>query len=52
MGCLSNDDSCYPNEFPVHGVTIARPFALGVHEVTFAQWGACKVPHGPHLPWW
>ena len=46
MGCLSNDGSCYPDEFPVHGVTIARPFALGVYEVTFAQWDACVAAGG------
>ena len=46
MGCLSNDGSCYPDEFPVHGVTIARPFALGVYEVTFAQWEACVAAGG------
>ena len=28
-------------ERPVHEVTIARPFAVGVHEVTFAEWDAC-----------
>jgi formylglycine-generating enzyme required for sulfatase activity len=28
-------------EQPVHRVTIARPFALGVHEVTVAEWQAC-----------
>ena len=28
MGCLSNDDACFSDEKPVHGVTIGRPFAL------------------------
>ncbi len=46
MGCLSNDGSCSPDEFPVHGVTIARPFALGVYEVTFVQWDACVAAGG------
>ena len=40
MGCLSNDDSCYETEFPVHEVTI-RSFALSKYEVTSAQWDAC-----------
>ena len=41
MGCLSNDDACFSDEKPDHEVTIARAFALGVREVTFAQWDAC-----------
>ena len=28
-------------EKPPHKVTIAKPFAIGRHEVTFAQWDAC-----------
>lgn len=28
-------------EFPVHEVTIPRPFAVSKHAVTFAQWDAC-----------
>lgn len=32
-----------PNEGPVHPVTIAYPFALGVHEVSFDQWDACRA---------
>ena len=41
MGCLSSDDSCLDNEKPVHEVSIGQPFALWVHEVTFAEWDAC-----------
>ncbi|MBK7956048.1 MAG: SUMF1/EgtB/PvdO family nonheme iron enzyme [Candidatus Accumulibacter sp.] len=29
------------NEGPPHKVTIARPFAVGQNEVTFAEWDAC-----------
>ena len=29
------------DERPVHRVTIARPFAVGVYEVTFGEWDAC-----------
>ena len=29
------------NERPVHPVTIARPFAVGVYEVMFGEWDAC-----------
>ena len=28
-------------ERPVHGVTVAKPFAIGRFEVTFQQWDAC-----------
>ena len=28
-------------ERPQHPVTIAAPFAVGIHEVTFAEWDAC-----------
>ncbi len=31
----------YNNEGPAHRVTIARPFAMGVYEVTFDEWRAC-----------
>ena len=31
----------YESERPVHRVTFARPFAVGVYEVTFAEWDAC-----------
>ena len=34
------------NEKPVHRVTIARPFAVGVYEVTFAEWDACESDGG------
>ena len=29
------------SEGPVHRVTIGQPFAVGVYEVTFAEWEAC-----------
>ncbi len=38
-------------EKPVHGVSIARPFYLGIDEVTFAQWDACVAEGGcSHRP--
>ena len=46
MGCLSNDDDCSIYEQPVHEVTLARPFALSVYEVTFAEWDACVAAGG------
>ncbi len=32
-------------EQPQHRVTIARPFAVAIHELTFSQWDACAT-HG------
>ena len=40
MGCVSGQ-GCGDNEYPVHRVTIGAPFAVGVYEVTFAEWEAC-----------
>ena len=45
MGCVSGQ-GCYDNEYPVHRVTISAPFAVGVHEVTFAEWDACVAAGG------
>ena len=42
MGSTSGAD----DERPVHEVTIARQFAVGVHEVTFAEWDACVSDGG------
>ena len=36
MGCLS-ETRCSRDELPVRDVTITAPFAIGVHEVTFAE---------------
>lgn len=36
MGSSNND-----REKPVHEVTIGSPFAIGLHEVTFAEWDQC-----------
>jgi formylglycine-generating enzyme required for sulfatase activity len=33
--------SRYDHEAPVHRVSIARPFAIGRREVTFAEWDKC-----------
>lgn len=39
---MGSPDSVYVSgERPVHRVTIAQPFAVGVYEVTFAEWEAC-----------
>ncbi len=38
-----------PDEEPVHKVTIAKPFAVGKFEVTFAEWDACVAAGGCQL---
>jgi formylglycine-generating enzyme required for sulfatase activity len=41
MGCSpSNTNACFPQESPVHSVTLTQPFYLGRYEVTQAQWTA------------
>ena len=45
MGCLSNDGDCSGDEKPVHEVTVARPFALSVHEVTFEDYDRFAYPN-------
>ncbi len=41
----------YGVEEPVHDVRIGRAFAVGIHEVTFAEWDACVAAGGcPHRP--
>jgi formylglycine-generating enzyme required for sulfatase activity len=50
MGAPASDKIADENERPVTTVRIAAPFALGVTEVTVAEWaechkqGACRVP--------
>src|SRR5690349_21141978 len=34
------------NEGPQHTVTIRKPFAVGIYDVTFDQWGACVAGGG------
>lgn len=33
------------DEGPMHEVTFDRPFAIGLYEVTFAEWDACTAAH-------
>ena len=41
MGCSPSDAwACLGHEFPVHTVTISKPFYLGRYEVTQGQWTA------------
>ena len=46
MGSPVPEDGREVHERPVHRVTIARPFAVGVYEVTFDEWYACVVDDG------
>ena len=46
MGAPESEAGSSNQERPVHGVTIAAPFALGVYEVTFAEWDACVAAGG------
>ncbi|MDD9857148.1 MAG: SUMF1/EgtB/PvdO family nonheme iron enzyme [Gammaproteobacteria bacterium] len=46
MGSPSSEEGRYDDEGPVHQVNIARPFAAGVREVTFAEWDACVADGG------
>ena len=46
MGSPSHEDGRDDDEGPVHRVTIAEPFAVGVREVTFAEWNACASSGG------
>ena len=52
MGSPSQERGRGDDEGPVHAVAIGAPFALGVYEVTFAEWDACKrgCPRGKQAP--
>ena len=41
MGSPESEEGRNYDEGPVHRVTFARPFAVGVYEVTFGEWDAC-----------
>ena len=45
MGCLSNDADCRDWQKPVHRVTIPRPVAVSVHEVTFEDYDRFTRPN-------
>ena len=46
MGSPASEEGRDVDEGPVHRVTIAAPFAVGKHEVTFAEWDACRTDGG------
>ena len=46
MGSPDTEQGRFDWEGPVHRVTIGSPFAVGVYEVTVAEWDACVVAGG------
>ena len=61
MGSPETEDDRDDDEGPVHKVTIEKPFAVGVYEVTFEEWDACVSASGcgyyapddvVFLKWW
>lgn len=51
MGSPGAEIGRSPDEGPQRRVTIARPFAIGKYEVTFAEWDACVAKGGcKHKP--
>ena len=41
MGSPETEKDRRDDEGPQHSVTIAKPFAVSVYDVTFADWDAC-----------
>jgi len=57
MGSSPSEEGRDDDEGPVHQVNIGYSFAVGVHEVTFAEWDACTAGGGcngysPHDRGW
>ena len=46
MGSPRSEDERYSDEGPPHKVRIDQPFALGIYEVTFAEWDTCVADSG------
>ncbi len=46
LGAVQTDDKARSNEKPARPVTIGRPFAISVREVTFDQYDACVAAGG------
>jgi formylglycine-generating enzyme required for sulfatase activity len=46
MGSPKDEPERYDDEGPQHKVTISKPFAVGRHSVTFAEWDACAADGG------
>ncbi len=56
MGSPSHEEGRDEDEGPVHRVRISEPFAVGVYEVTFSEWAACRrgggCSHNPRDRGW
>ena len=51
MGSPSGEEGRFDDQGPLRGVRIGAPFAVGVYEVTFAEWDACVSGAGcGHAP--
>ena len=50
MGSPESERGRFRNESPAHRVTIGRPFAAGVYQVTFDEWNACVSDEGCSSP--
>lgn len=46
MGSPENEDERDSNEGPLHQVVVRQSFAIGMHEVTFAEWDVCAASGG------
>ena len=46
MGARQGERDARSYEYPQHEVTIDQPFAVGIYEVTFAEWDACANAGG------
>ena len=46
MGSPASEEGRHDDEGLVHRVTIPAAFAVGKHEVTFAEWDACRAGGG------
>ena len=46
MGSPDSEGERYDREGPVHEVTLAKPFAVGVYEVSFTEWDVCVSAGG------
>jgi len=46
QGAEATSTTALANEKPQRKVVIERPFAIGIHEVTMAQWDACVAAGG------
>ena len=46
MGAPVTEEGSSESERPVHPVQIPGPFAVGIYEVTFAEWDACLAAGG------